>query len=221
MGGARGRYDRTIRSATTSGRCALMRELTQTEFAKRLQVSQTTRFRRGRRSSSQPRRSNLFICSANFPASPAGISSSEKNGLLASLFAARAIRNLSKHRCSGAWRQALHARRVPDGNTSLCRIRCTSVTRTRSTCGYRAKSMNRVLPNGCHSARCARGRARVCVQDGERLHGEACKASPRTMARSPDSISDCGPMEGSPRRRTLSARDRAGGVIHHAGEIPV
>ena len=107
--------------------------LTQTEFAKRLQVSQTT-VSSWETGSSQPRRSNLFILLSEFPGLTLEDINSEKNGFAAGLFAARAIRNLSKHLCSGAWRRALRATRSLSRNTSLCRIRCTSVTRTRFSC---------------------------------------------------------------------------------------
>ena len=63
--------------------------LTQTEFAKRLQVSQTT-VSSWETGSSQPRRSNLFILLSEFPGLTLEDINSEKNG-----FARRSLRRSS------------------------------------------------------------------------------------------------------------------------------
>ena len=212
-------------ATTTSGRC-VDAGLTQTEFAKRLQVSQTT-VSSWETGSSQPRRSNLFILLSEFPGLTLEDINSEKNG-----FARRSLRRSSDSQpeqapllgrvAAGAPRDAFpieeyvavpHSLHERYPNAFFLRVS--------------GESMNRVLPNGCLAPRCARVRGgqwtRVCVRDGERrLHGEACKrhrGPHNAHARFLPSWIRADRVH--PKRRAPPpARDRAGGVVHHAGEIP-
>ena len=106
--------------------------LTQTEFAKRLQVSQTT-VSSWETGSSQPRRSNLFILLSEFPGLTLEDINSEKNG-----FARRSLRRSSDSQLEQApllGRVAAGAPRDRYPNAFFLRVS--------------GESMNRVLPNGC------------------------------------------------------------------------
>ena len=122
--------------------------LTQTEFAKRLQVSQTT-VSSWETGSSQPRRSNLFILLSEFPGLTLEDINSEKNG-----FARRSLRRSSDSQpeqapllgrvAAGAPRDAFpieeyvavpHSLHERYPNAFFLRVS--------------GESMNRVLPNGC------------------------------------------------------------------------
>ena len=122
--------------------------LTQTEFAKRLQVSQTT-VSSWETGASQPRRSNLFILLSEFPGLTLEDINSEKNG-----FARRSLRRSSDSQpeqapllgrvAAGAPRDAFpieeyvavpHSLHERYPNAFFLRVS--------------GESMNRVLPNGC------------------------------------------------------------------------
>ena len=122
--------------------------LTQTEFAKRLQVSQTT-VSSWETGSSQPRRSNLFILLSEFPGLTLEDINSEKNG-----FARRSLRRSSDSQLEQApllGRVAAGAPRDAFPIEEYVAVPHSLHERYPNAFFLRVsgESMNRVLPNGC------------------------------------------------------------------------
>lgn len=200
--------------------------LTQTEFAKRLQVSQTT-VSSWETGASQPRRSNLFILLSEFPGLTLEDINSEKNG-----FARRSLRRSSDSQpeqapllgrvAAGAPRDAFpieeyvavpHSLHERYPNAFFLRVS--------------GESMNRVLPNGCLAlvvpeSEVVNEHVYVFGTESGDFTVKRASVTEDRITLMPDSyLPGYEPIEFTRSgERPPPARDRAGDVVHHAGEIP-